>query len=59
MKVFCTVEEFAEIVRGCHDTQRNANCTKCALYRVCAEGDRDVTQFVAAETILPEPQKEE
>lgn len=60
MKIVCTVQEFVEIVRGCHDTQRNANCTKCALYRLCAaESDGNVTQFVTAESILPESPKED
>lgn len=58
MKIFCSVEEFAEIVRGCHETQKNGNCGKCALNRLCREEDGNVTQYVSAATILPEPQQE-
>lgn len=58
VKIYCTVEEFAEIVRGCHDTQYSGNCAKCALYRLCRESDGNATQYVSADTILPEPQEE-
>ena len=59
VKIFCTVEEFADLVRGCHDTQESNNCGKCALYRVCREYDGTITQFVDASSILPEPPKED
>lgn len=59
VKIYCTVEEFADLVRGCHEMQENHNCSKCALYRVCREYDGTITQFVDAASILPEAPKEE
>jgi hypothetical protein len=59
MKIYCTVEEFADLVRGCQASEESGNCPKCALYRVCREGDRDVSQFVSFYSILPELEKEE
>lgn len=58
VKIYCTVEEFADLVRGCLLAEESGNFTKCAMYRICREGDRDVTQFVSFDSILPEQPKE-
>jgi hypothetical protein len=54
MKITCTVEEFANMVLGCHDVMESKNCSKCALYCICSEYDGNITQFVTADTIIEE-----
>ncbi len=54
MRIICTVEEFANLVRGCHDAMGSVNCCKCALYKVCCEYDGNITQFVKAADIVDE-----
>lgn len=54
MKITCTVEEFADMLRGCHEVTELKNCTKCALYRICREYDGNIAQFVTADTIIEE-----
>lgn len=53
MKIYCTVEEFGQIVRGC----ARASCYQCALHDVCnadefQEGVPKIEQFVRADTII-------
>lgn len=54
MRIICTVEEFANLVCGCHDATILNNCTKCALHKVCCEYDGNITQFVKAADIVDE-----
>ena len=59
MRIICTVEEFANLVRGCHDTTELNNCSKCALHKVCYEYDGNITQFVKAADIVDEQEDED
>ncbi len=54
MRIICTVEEFANLVRGCHDAMQSNNCCKCALYKLCYEYDGSIEQFVQAADIVDE-----
>lgn len=57
MKIVCTVNEFAEIVRGCHDIAQNAHCFgNCPLCGVC--GDGNIEQFVSAKDISDDAEVE-
>ena len=58
MRIICTVEEFANMVRGCHDANELGHCDKCALHRVCYECDGNITQFVKAADIVDEQEDE-
>lgn len=58
MKIACTVKEFAEIVRGCHEITENARCySGCPLREVC--GDGNIEQFVSACDITDDAEVEE
>ena len=59
MKINCTIEEFADLVRGCHATYESNNCPRCALYRLCYENGGKITQYVTAETITKEDAHEQ
>lgn len=54
MKIICTVEEFAAIVRGCAAAIAAGCCSRCALSDVCH--DR-IECFVQAENII-EPKED-
>lgn len=54
MEIICTVKEFADLVRGCHDVMNNNTCNKCALYRLCRETDGNIDQYVKAANIFEE-----
>ena len=54
MRIICTVEEFANLVRGCHDATELNTCNKCALYKLCYETDGNITQYVTAADIVEE-----
>lgn len=54
MKIHCTVQEFAKIVRACRD----ANCYSCAMRDICnetKEGEpQRIEDFITADTIEKE-----
>lgn len=54
MRIICTIKEFANMVRDCHDSGTTGNCEKCAIYHICYEYDGDITQFVEAADIVDE-----
>ena len=57
MKIVCTVSEFAEIVRGCHDITEKHNCfSDCPLRTVC--GDGSIEQFISAKDISDDAEVE-
>ena len=57
MKIVCTVNELAEIIRGCHDIMQNARCFgNCPLREVC--GDGRIEQFVSAKDISDDAEVE-
>lgn len=57
MKIACTVNEFAEIVRGCHNITENARCfNACPLHEIC--GDGSIEQFVSAKDISDDAEVE-
>lgn len=56
MKISCTVEEFAKLVRGCNETSRMMNCAKCPLYDLC-DNNGYIEQFVTHDSITHETPK--
>ena len=53
MRIFCTVKEFGQLVRGCE----KVDCYRCALDVICNANNVDgvkpgIERFVGAETIL-------
>lgn len=50
MKIACTVSEFADIVRGCHDAAKNGLCLKCPIH--CACSGCGIEQFVSAHDVF-------
>lgn len=53
MKIRCTVNEFAALVRGCLEFRNSSmSCAKCPLNGVCKEGF--IEQFVKAEDVVEE-----
>ena len=59
MRIICTVEEFAEIIRGCAAFRNSAmnSCSQCPLCYVCKDGF--IEQFVAAADVIEEAAKSE
>lgn len=52
MRIKCTVNEFAEMVRRCFSTVEAGECEKCPLYDMC---DCDgIEQFVMGRDIIHE-----
>lgn len=56
MKISCTVEEFAKLVRGCNDTSKGFNCSRCPLYELC-DTERFIEQFITDDDITHETPK--
>lgn len=53
MKIVCTVDEFAAMVKGCASLRGMYGCTKCPLCDVCNMGDeRGVEKFITAENVI-------
>lgn len=52
MKIFCTVSEFAKMVRKCRD----GPCYSCALSDICDE-TKGVEQFVSSDGIISDEEE--
>ena len=50
MKISCTVEEFAKLVRKCNETSQMLNCTKCPLHELC-DKPGFIEQFITRDSI--------
>lgn len=52
MRIICTVSEFADMVRGCHEASKLGGCSKCGLYNICRESDGSIEKYISAADIV-------
>ena len=48
MKIICTVDEFAKLVRGCE----KSSCYNCPLNDVCGDSVEKIEQFITAADVV-------
>lgn len=50
MKITCTVDEFAKMVRRCN----SGSCYSCTMADICGENN-GIERFISAEDVISEP----